>query len=520
MLASDREESSMRTEFVDVVIVGCRPAGASAGMTLARAGADVVAVDRATFPSDTLSTHHLTPRAVSLLRHHGVLDEMLATGAPPLRHFRLFVDGFEVHPRYQVPEGIDFTLNIRRPAFDHIMAGGVRASGVDLRESFSAEEPVWEGGRLAGIRGTDADGERREIRAKLVIGADGRRSSVASWVGALAPYREWRDMRGMVWYYVDDDRSPEERSQWLFERVGDTIGFHFPTYGGALTLLMPPNAEIKQFRRDPDGMWARHLKELPQLRERLIGARPQGKQRSTDDLLSYFRRSAGPGWALVGDAGHFKDPVVGHGMHDALVWGTDLGERLAPVLERGPEEIDRELRRWERARDRNVLPSFYLGVRLGRAEPIGGAEAEFWRDLSRDQSFADELGNALTRTRPIQKTLSLRRKLRWGVTAMLRAREDHLGVLRGGAADLRLDADYYRDKLDIAVRGRAQAAAAKRWDDGWPEAVVLGKRLKETHFSTETTSLYGQEPTMPRTFDGDEGFLVAPSKADLAEVAA
>jgi menaquinone-9 beta-reductase len=504
----------MRTEYADVLIVGCRPAGASAAMTLARAGADVIAVDRAAFPSDTLSTHHLTPRGVSLLRDHGVLDEMLATGAPRLRHFRLFVDGFEVHPRYQVPEGIDFTLNIRRPAFDQIMAGGVRASGADLREGFSAEEPVWEGGRLAGIRGTDADGQGREIRAKLVIGADGRRSTVASWVGADTPYRRWRDMRGMVWYYVDDDRSPEERSQWLFERVGDTIGFHFPTYDGALTLLMPPNARIKQFRRDPDGMWARHVKELPQLRARLIGARPQGKQRSTDDLTSYFRRSAGPGWALVGDAGHFKDPVVGHGMHDALVWGTDLGKRLATVLDRGPEPIDGELRRWERDRDRNVLPSFYLGVRLGRSEPITGVEAEFWRDLSRDQGFADEIGNALTRTRPIQKALSVRRKVKWGATAMLRAREDWSGVLRGGAADLRLDADYYRDRLDIARRRRAQAASASRWEHGWPDAVVLGKRMKET------TTLYGQEPTMMRTFGGDEGLLVAPSKADLAEVPA
>lgn len=510
----------MRTEFADVVVVGCRPAGASAAMTLARGGADVVAVDRATFPADTLSTHHLTPKAVAMLRHHGVLDEMLATGAPPLSHFRLFVDGFEVHPRYRVPDGIDFTLNIRRPAFDEIMAGGVKASGADLREGFTAEEPVWEGGRLAGIRGTNADGERCEIRAKLVIGADGRKSSVAGWVGAREPYRLWRDMRGMVWYYVDDDRSSEERSQWLFERVGDTIGFHFPTYGGALTLLMPPNAEIKQFRRDPDGMWARHLAELPELRARLIGARPQGKQRTADDLLSYFRRSAGPGWALVGDAGHFKDPVIGHGMHDALVWGTDLGERLSTVLERGADEIDRELRRWERARDCNVLPSFYLGVRLGRSEPIAGAEAEFWRDLSRDQQFADELGNALTRTRPIQKTLSLRRKVKWGVTAMLRTREDRLGSVRAGAADLRLDADYYRDMLDLSLQRRPQATTAQRWEHGWPDAVVLGKRMKQTRFAAYTSGRFGQEPSVPRVIDGDEGFLVAPSKAELAEIAA
>src|SRR5205807_9613028 len=101
----------------------------------------------------------------------------------------------------------------------------------------------------------------------------------------------------------------------------------------------------------------RQLATLPALRERLIGARPQCKQRSTGDLISYFRRSAGPGWALVGDAGHFKDPVIGHGMHDALVWGTDLGERLLTVLGKGGEEIDRELLRWERVRDRGVLPS-------------------------------------------------------------------------------------------------------------------------------------------------------------------
>lgn len=510
----------MRIESADVVIVGCRPAGASAGMTLARGGAHVVAVDRATFPADTLSTHHLTPKAVSMLRHHGVLDEMLATGAPPLRRVRMFSAGFEVCPRYRVPDGIDFAINVRRPAFDRIMAGGVKASGVDLREGFTAKEPVWSGGRLAGIRGTTADGERCEIRSKLVIGADGRRSSVASWVGADQPYRQWRNMRGLVWYYVDDDRSPEQRSEWLFEREGDTIGFHLPTYGGALALLMPPNVHIKQFRCDPDRMWARHLAGLPALRERLIGSRPQGKQRSADDLISYFRRSAGPGWALVGDAGHFKDPVIAHGMHDALVWGTDLGERLLTVHDRGADEIDRELRRWERARDRNVLPSFYLGVRIGRAEPVAGGEAELWRDMARDQALADELGNALTRTRPIQKTLSVRRKLKWGMAAMLRAREDRLGVIRAGAAELRLDAEYYRDVIDLALRGRAQATTAQRWEDGWPDAVVLGKRMKQTHFAAYTTGRFGQERPMPRTFHGDEGFLVAPTKGDLAEVSA
>ena len=151
---------------------------------------------------------------------------------------------------------------------------------------------------------------------------------MAGWVGSTEPYRTWPNQRGMVWYYVDDPRPV--RDSWLLTRVGDTIGFHFPCNDGALVLLMPPRADIAKFRSDPDGMWAAKLAMLPRLRELVQGVNVQTKQRCTEELSSYFRISSGPGWALVGDAGHFKDPVIAHGMHDAVLWATRARRQTRP----------------------------------------------------------------------------------------------------------------------------------------------------------------------------------------------
>jgi hypothetical protein len=312
----------------------------------------------------------------------------------------------------------------------------------------------------------------------------------------------------MVWRYVDDPRPV--RDSWLMTRVGDTVGFHFPCNDGALTLLMPPRADIAKFRSDPEGMWAAKLAMLPRLRELVQGVNVQTKQRYAEELSSYFRISSGPGWALVGDAGHFKDPVIGHGMHDAMVWGTVLGDKLGPVLDKGDSSIDKALRSYERERDRGVLPSLYLAGRFTRTHSLAAPEAELWRELETSPSFSSEFGNAYTRTLPLERLYSYPRLTRWAARSMVRAREDRAGVVRFCAAELRLKLGLRRDQVELALRGRARAANDRRWRDGWSDVVALQRRTAVTTSAPRTTGYHGKGASRPvPAFNEAVGLLTA-----------
>jgi menaquinone-9 beta-reductase len=303
------------------------------------------------------------------------------------------------------------------------------------------------------------------------------------------------------------------RDSWLLTRVGDTIGFHFPCNDGALVLLMPPRADIAKFRSDPDGMWAAKLATLPRLRELVQGVNVQTKQRCTEDLPSFFRISSGPGWALVGDAGHFKDPVIAHGMHDAVLWATVLGDKLGPVLDKDDSSIDKALRSYESERDRGVLPSLYLAGRFTRTHPLAGPESELWKELETRPSFTQEFGNAYTRTLSLEHLFSFPRLARWSAKSMIRAREDRAGVLRTSAAELRLKFGFLRDKTELALRGRARAAGARRWRDGWSDAVALERRTAVMRNAPRTTGYHGRGASRPvPAFDEAVGLLTAAGK--------
>jgi menaquinone-9 beta-reductase len=448
-----------QVERFDVVVVGCRPAGSAAAATYARAGRRVLAIDRAHFPSDTLSTHVLFAGGVAELERLGALDRVLASGAPKLPILELGGEEHVMYGRYSPVDGINYGLCARRPALDHALVRTARSAGAEVRERCSLTGLVWRGGRVVGIRYTDADRVVHEVHAGLVVGADGRDSTVARLVGVEEPYRRTPPGRGLAFHYVADpvavaSGDEELRNKISAWRVGRENGYFFPTdRDGGLALFMPPVADIARFRKDPRGVWAEKLAGQPRLRERLQGTEIEGRLRHADDTDGYFRVSSGPGWALVGDAGHFKDPAIAQGIRDALHYGRVLAQMTAPVLDR-PAELDRQLRAYERVRDRGVLPCFYWGMKHTRAEPVTPIELEFFREAAGNPRLATDVADTFSRIRTPQQSISLRRRLRWTWRALRRPGRDVRAVVRAAVTDLALDVRMYRDLVEVRCGGR------------------------------------------------------------------
>ena len=408
----------------DAIVVGARCAGSAAAIALARAGRRVVVLDRAAFPSDTLSTHLLFAGGVAELQALGVDTEEL--GAPALPVAAMTAQGVTVSARYTPVDGVGHALCVRRPGLDHALVRAARAAGAEVRERTRVTELVFAGSRVAGVR--CAGGE--ELRAPLVIGADGRASTVAGLVGAPT-VRSQPNGRACCFAYWEDGR-PQERAVAAQYRHERQLGTAFPCDGGLLLVLLMPPRETPARGED----YERLARSIPGLRERLEGARPVTKVRVATDLPSYFRRSAGPGWALPGDAGHFKDPVTAQGIRDAVRYGRTLGEAAAPHLE-DPARLDRALREWEARRERECLPVYTWTNQLARARSIGPLELELYREAAGDPRQATAMLDVFSRTRGPARAVSLRTGARLAARAARRpgtARRDLAAELRDALA--------------------------------------------------------------------------------------
>jgi menaquinone-9 beta-reductase len=408
------------TDHCDVVIVGSRLAGACAAAHFARAGRKVVALDRSRFPSDQLSTHLLFPSGVHELHRMGALEGILAKD--PMRSPWLSLqagDGVRIHERWRASGPIDYCLCVPRTIQDLELVLAARAAGADVREKHRMLDVIWRGGRACGVRYADADGVEHELHAKLVIGADGRRSSVAAAVGSFRPYRASRNGRGLVFRYGNDPMVGTEAGETIYQwRDGESLGFAFPSAprGKILMLFMGRAEEVAHARSDPEGYWAGKLAEHPDMARRVEGVTEMTKLRSTDDTSAFFRASSGPGWALIGDAGHFKDPVIGQGQRDALWTGRAVAEAVTDKLD-DPAAVDIALRRFERERDVECLASYHFGNIETRVQPVSPVLIEILRRSSRSES--PDVGDLFGRARTLPQVISLPRMVS-GLGAALR----------------------------------------------------------------------------------------------------
>ncbi|MBT3372000.1 MAG: NAD(P)/FAD-dependent oxidoreductase [Rhodospirillaceae bacterium] len=301
----------------DAVIVGARCAGAATAMLLARAGANVLLVDRQQYGSDVVSTHALMRAGVLQLARWGVLGEVMAAGTPAVTQTAFHYGDQAVQVNIKPEHGVEYLCAPRRTVLDRVLVDAAKEAGVDVRHGVTLTNLQFAlDGQVTGVHLKDASGKVATVRAGVVIGADGRQSVVARRAGART-YVQGPESSGYVYGYFEG--LANDGYHWYFED-GTAAGV-IPTNDNQHCVFVGVHHDqfASTFRRDLTGGFSRMAAaNSPALRDALDNARMLGRLRGFSGGCGYFRQSYGPGWALDGDAGYFKDPLTAHGITDAF----------------------------------------------------------------------------------------------------------------------------------------------------------------------------------------------------------
>jgi flavin-dependent dehydrogenase len=353
------------SELFDVVIVGARCAGSPLATMLARRGLEVAVIEQATFPRSTLSSHCVQADSLAFLNRLGVLDRIRGTGAPFMSRTDTRLEDFRMVEDFPQRAGdVGGAACVRRQTLDPILGDAAMAAGASMRMGTRVTGLLTERGRVAGVRTSEGD-----LRARLVVGADGRTSTVATNTGARK-YNVTTNERRYYWtYFAGADLSGTPT--FVFHRWGDRHIFAAPTDDGLyLVGVSPQRHEHEQFRADLDGSVMRHVRSCQPVARVLANARRASKIYGILRFEGYFREPSGPGWVLVGDAGHFKDPAAGRGIGDAFRQVETLVPRIVAGLRQDGPSLDASMAEWGRWRDRAYHEYYWLAADIGRAGPL------------------------------------------------------------------------------------------------------------------------------------------------------
>jgi flavin-dependent dehydrogenase len=348
----------MTTNLYDAIVVGARCAGSPTAMLLARKGYRVLVVDRAMFPSDTVSTHLVNPPGIAALRRWGLLDRLLATGCPPIDTYSFDFGPFAISGAPGSAEA-PVAYSPRRTVLDKLLVDAAAEAGAEVREGFTVQEILTEDGRVTGVRGHAKGGPTVTERARVVIGADGLRSLVARAVTA-ARYHDKPQLQGS--YYSYWSGLPMDGRFEVYIRPGRAFAA-WPTHDD-LTLVIGgwPYAEFEANKKDAEGNLFKLFEEVPRFADRVRTATREERLVGTG-VPNFFRKPFGAGWALVGDAGYNKDFITAQGIHDAF---RDA-ELCATALDKtfsGAGTFEAAMGAYQSARDEHVLPMYEFTTQL------------------------------------------------------------------------------------------------------------------------------------------------------------
>ncbi len=452
-----------------MVVVGARCAGSPVATMLARAGLSVALVDRARFPSDARSTHLFQTEGIACLARLGVLGRVLATGAPIVNHIDLRLDDFHAREALPLrPDDAGAALCVRRMALDAILVDAAAEAGADVRTGQRVVGLIERDDRVAGVRVIAERGEET-LGAQLVVGADGSGSTVARLVGARQ-YNVVPNQRFGYWGYYEGARSGAMPTA-VFHRWAEELVVASPTDNGLyLVIVIPPLGHLERFRADVGASWNARVDACGPVNAVLAGARRIGALHAAITFPAFFRESAGPGWVLVGDAGHVCDPTAAQGISDAL----RQAERLAPAIVAGlggTLRLDAAMAAWWRWRDDDAAEMHWFSSDLGRAGSTPAVVVEMFRRLHRDPLRRDLVWELLSHRKSPSAVITPYRLLEATADLATRRGSPSLTVLADTWALIRDDARHRRRNRH-PVFGTPPRAQAERQAD---RAVPAGR---------------------------------------------
>ncbi len=347
----------------DAIVIGARCAGSPAAMLLAREGYRVLVVEKARIPSDVMSTHFIQLRGVALLEQWGLRGRIAATGCPPVSAGRLDFGPVVLKGSPLPAQGVTEAYAPRRYVLDGILAAAAGEAGAEVREAFVVDDLLWDGDRVAGVRGRGRSGAPLTEHARMVIGADGLHSLVARLVQASV-YNDRPSLScGYYTYWSDVPVTGFE----IYFRERRIIGA-FPTNDGLTCMFVGwPHREFASFRADIEGNYLHTLDLAPDLAERVRQGRRVERFVGTADLPNFFRKPYGSGWALVGDAGYHKDPLTAQGISDAFRDAALLAEAIDAGFA-GRDSLENALALYERRRNEAAGPIYEFTCQQARLE--------------------------------------------------------------------------------------------------------------------------------------------------------
>jgi 2-polyprenyl-6-methoxyphenol hydroxylase-like FAD-dependent oxidoreductase len=373
----------MATNQYDAIVVGARCAGSPAAMLLARKGYRVLVVDRATFPSDTISTHVVQPQGVAALNRWGLLEQLVATGMPAIDTYTFDFGPFTISGSPGTAES-PVAYCPRRTVLDKLLVDAAAEAGAEVREGFTVEEVLVDEGRVTGIRGHSKDGQSVTEHAAVVIGADGLRSLVAATV---QPEQYLDKPQLLCGYYSYWSGLPTNGRFETYIRAGR--GFAATATHDGLTMVVGgwPFAEFAANKSDIEGNYRKVFEQAPEFAARIDAATCEARVIGMA-VPNYFRKPYGPGWALVGDAGYNKDFITAQGISDAFrdaeLCATALDETFS-----GARSFAQALGEYHGTRDQHVLAMYDFTTQLATLEPPPPEMQQFLGAIHGNQDAMD-----------------------------------------------------------------------------------------------------------------------------------
>ncbi|MFD7168245.1 NAD(P)/FAD-dependent oxidoreductase [Streptomyces violascens] len=384
-----------------MIVVGARAAGAPAAMLLARAGYRVLMLERARFPKDTLSTLYIHQPGVAALDRWGVLPDVVKTGAPALDNVRYTIGDISLEGCSWPADGNAASYAPRRYLLDSILAQAAVAAGVEFRDNCSVNDLVWEDGRVVGVRiGSVRGGGGTVERARLVVGADGMRSTVAAKVEAPLVIE---DPSLTCAYYSYWSGLPAQFR--LFEAPGRWVGTVPTNDGATLVAGYFPQSEFNNVRGDAlNALLECVARTAPEVREQMAGGSRLERVHGTGDQRNFFRQAAGPGWALIGDAGHHKDSITARGITDGFFQSQLLADCIGDSLQ-DPDRLTAALESFSVQRTEALMPYYRSTLKTGRLS-APGHQLDMLRAISTSPELSSRYFSTMSGVCPVDEFLT------------------------------------------------------------------------------------------------------------------